>query len=190
MGFVSRLQLFMNVRRSHVPILAIGLVLATLTDGAQADPNWSWQLRHGQNKTLQGTVLSAAPPCSWSRAVSGWVFRACAEIELGQWRPRVVAPGVALARHAGALVMVRLQPSGASIVPYAEVGLGAALFDRTQVSDRNIATAFQFSEHLGLGIRWRERMSLGWRYSHYSNAGMGKPNDGIDMHSLVLGVRF
>lgn len=190
MGFVFRRLPSMGVCLSQVATLSVGVFLGTLTSGAHADPSWSWQLRHGQSKTLQGTVLSAVSPSRWGHLADGWMFRVSAEIELGQWRPRMAAPGSALARHTGALVLVRLQPSGPSLVPYAEVGIGAALFDRKQVSDRNIATAFQFSEHFGLGLQWRDRMSLGWRYTHYSNAGLGKPNDGIDMHSLVLGVRF
>lgn len=168
-------------------VLSFGSMLGA---PAHADDGWRWQLRHGQHKNLQSTVFSAVSPVQWTRAIGGWALHAGAEIEFGQWRARTGAPAPRQAQHLGAMALMRFQPSSGAWRPYAEAGLGVALFDRTQVAGRTISTAFQFSEHLGLGIEWNEKVSLGWRYSHYSNAGIRKPNDGLDMHSLVLGVRF
>lgn len=168
-------------------VLSLGVLLGSQ---AHADDGWTWQLRHGQHKNLQSTVFSAVSPAQWTRPVGGWALEVGAEIELGQWRARAGAPSPRQAQHLGAMALLRFQPSSGAWRPYAEAGLGVALFDRTQVAGRTISTSFQFSEHLGLGIEWNKRVSLGWRYSHYSNAGIRKPNDGLDMHSLVLGVRF
>lgn len=55
---------------------------------------------------------------------------------------------------------------------------------------RTFSTHFQFSEHLGLGVEFAEKWFGGWQFSHYSNAEIEKPNDGIDLHQIVVGARF
>ena len=42
----------------------------------------------------------------------------------------------------------------------------------------------QFEHRLGVGLRFRNQ-TLGLRAMHYSNGGIKKPNDGIEMYSVL-----
>jgi lipid A 3-O-deacylase len=73
--------------------------------------------------------------------------------------------------------------------PYVEGGIGAAFLSRTSIGGREFSTSFQFEDRLGIGLRGR-RIDVHYRFMHYSNGGLKKPNNGIDFHVLGLAVRF
>jgi len=73
-------------------------------------------------------------------------------------------------------------------VPFLEGGLGAHLMSRTRIGDRNISTAFQFGEHIAVGMRFGPdgAHALAFRAEHVSNAGIRKPNDGVSFYGIEL----
>lgn len=76
-----------------------------------------------------------------------------------------------------------------NVSPYVEIGIGAHLLsDKTVNDDKNIGTNFQFGDHVGAGIRFGQdlKYDLGYRYQHYSNAGLSSDNPGIDFHQFRL----
>jgi lipid A 3-O-deacylase len=79
---------------------------------------------------------------------------------------------------------------GTDIVPYAELGLGAHALSKTRIHARRFSTAFQFGEHLALGVRFgpRQSYSVALRLSHVSNASIKSPNDGVTFTGLELQV--
>lgn len=73
--------------------------------------------------------------------------------------------------------------------PYIEYELGVALISETRVGDRDMSTVFHFKNQLGLGLK------MNWgsffiRASHFSNARLRQPNDGIDILSAGLLLTF
>lgn len=81
---------------------------------------------------------------------------------------------------------------GGQLAPYVEAGIGAHLIGPTSIGDRSLSSGFQFGSHLGVGIRFGDqgRYDLGYGYQHISNAGLDQPNDGLDMHTIRLGMRY
>lgn len=68
--------------------------------------------------------------------------------------------------------------------PFLEAGIGAALFYRTRLETRELASAFQFQDRLALGLPLGQG-ELALSLTHYSNAGIKAPNDGFE--TLTLG---
>ena len=68
---------------------------------------------------------------------------------------------------------------------YIEAGVGATVLTRTRFSNRNIGSAFQFGDHIGVGFLLTPNSRVGVRYSHFSNAGIKRPNPGLDTVQLT-----
>jgi lipid A 3-O-deacylase len=74
--------------------------------------------------------------------------------------------------------------TGPRLQPFIEGGIGIAAFSKTRVNGRNLGSSFNFEDRLGAGITLPNQGKLGIRFTHYSNAGIKQPNDGIDSYSL------
>lgn len=74
--------------------------------------------------------------------------------------------------------------SGETVKPYLEAGIGIAAFARTEVEENKLGSSFQFEDRIGFGLRFAGGHEVGIRATHYSNAGIKSPNDGIENYSL------
>jgi lipid A 3-O-deacylase len=74
--------------------------------------------------------------------------------------------------------------SGETVKPYIEAGIGVSVFSNTQVEDKELGSAFQFEDRIGFGVRFNGGHEIGIRATHYSNAGIKDPNDGIESYAL------
>ncbi|WP_454836161.1 acyloxyacyl hydrolase [Pseudomonas lini] len=74
--------------------------------------------------------------------------------------------------------------AGQTIKPYIEAGIGIAVFANTEVEDNKLGGAFQFEDRFGFGLRFTGGHEVGIRATHYSNAGISSPNDGVESYSL------
>lgn len=147
-------------------------------------------VQHGSNGhgdyDRTGLALAFAPV--WSSRAEGWQATLRPAIELAHYRyPDHADDNLS---QVGGLALLRVHMGQGRLRPYAELGLGLALFSGTRLGRKDIATHYQFSEHLGLGLAFGERWRMGWRMSHYSNADIKAPNHGLDVHQLVLSARF
>ncbi|MEJ2382373.1 MAG: acyloxyacyl hydrolase [Gammaproteobacteria bacterium] len=72
---------------------------------------------------------------------------------------------------------------------YVEGGVGPALLSATHIDNLQFSTTFQFGSHIGAGICFGRdhRFDLEYRFMHYSNADIKKPNDGISFNVVQLG---
>lgn len=72
---------------------------------------------------------------------------------------------------------------------YAEGGVG--LLYTTQHTYEQ-ATQFNFNEQFGAGISFffaeNKSFNVGYRYRHFSNAGIEEPNAGVDMRMILTGI--
>lgn len=171
-----------------------GLMLALLAI-LQAPPlhaeGYGLTLRHGEaGGDYRGDGISLRLPTRWSADWSGWTATLRPAVEINRFRYDGGLPGPRYLNEAGALGLFRVERANGAVRPYAEAGLGLTLLSRSTLGNKDLSTRFQFSEQIGLGVRFAERWSAGWRYSHYSNGDIKMPNDGIDMQQIELGVDF
>jgi lipid A 3-O-deacylase len=73
--------------------------------------------------------------------------------------------------------------SGQTVRPIIEAGIGLAVFADTEVDGNDLGSAVQFEDRLGLGLRFSGH-EVGVRATHYSNAGLQTPNEGVESYSL------
>lgn len=73
---------------------------------------------------------------------------------------------------------------------YIEAGIGATVFSRTTFADKTISTAFQFGDHIGVGMHVTDNSRLSLRYSHFSNAGIKRPNPGLNILQLTYSYQY
>ncbi|NYT58830.1 acyloxyacyl hydrolase [Alcaligenaceae bacterium] len=73
---------------------------------------------------------------------------------------------------------------------YVEAGIGATVFSRTSFADKQLSTAFQFGDHIGVGTHLSDTSRLSLRFSHFSNAGIKEPNPGLNILQLTYTHRY
>ncbi len=72
-----------------------------------------------------------------------------------------------------------------------DIGAGGALLSRHHFGMQDFGGYFQFALTAGVGIPLFERLGVGYRFLHYSDAGINGPHTtGADMHMLELTYRF
>lgn len=71
-----------------------------------------------------------------------------------------------------------------NIRPFVEAGIGLAVFSGTSAGDQDLGSAFNFEDRIGAGLKIGETQRVGIRATHYSNAGLKQPNDGIESYAL------
>lgn len=76
--------------------------------------------------------------------------------------------------------------------PYVEAAIGIHFLSRSQIGDKRMSTQFQFGDHVGFGYRFgaRRAWDVGYRYQHLSNAGIKRPNNGINFHQVRAQYHF
>lgn len=166
-----------------------GVVLAGAALSCAAEPGVA----------LQGGRYDSVETVGLQVTLDDW-FRA----ERGGWRV-VGYPELQVNRHehkgdklwqGGLFATFRVDPAHARMRPYLEAGLGANVFSRGNLGSKDFSTRFQFGELLGVGVAWGGNTGganetwVGVRFTHYSNAGIKKPNPGLEALQLVIGHRF
>jgi opacity protein-like surface antigen len=170
----------------YVMVLAAG-VLAAASVSAQER---AVMLHYGEQDNYSRTGLSVRVADVWRSDYGRWRAAIHPEFELSRFRYSGGGSGASSLDQGGAAAIARFARNDGAFRPYIEAGLGGALFSRSSLGGKGFGTRFQFGEHLGAGIEFSGGWSAGWRYSHYSNADMEKPNDGLDLHQLLIGARF
>ncbi|MNN91814.1 Lipid A deacylase PagL precursor [compost metagenome] len=52
------------------------------------------------------------------------------------------------------------------------------------MENNKLGSAFQFEDRFGAGLRFAGGHEVGIRATHYSNAGISSPNDGVESYAL------
>jgi hypothetical protein len=93
----------------------------------------------------------------------------------------------ALVTQVGITPVFRLRPGSANSHWFAEFGIGANVIAPLYSGNhRRFATAFNFGDHVALGMQLGNRRSteVALRLQHFSNAGIKRPNPGENFWQL------
>jgi lipid A 3-O-deacylase len=90
------------------------------------------------------------------------------------------------ARHSVSFAPVFVYEFGSGqIKPFIEAGVGVSMFTGASAGDQKFGSAFNFEDRLGAGLKFGDTQRVALRVTHYSNAGIKEPNDGIESYALV-----
>jgi hypothetical protein len=71
-----------------------------------------------------------------------------------------------------------------------EGGVGPTLLTEVNFDTKDFGIPFQFTSHLGVNCDVCRRVRLSYQFQHMSNAGLGSPNPGINLHLLGISYLF
>lgn len=71
-----------------------------------------------------------------------------------------------------------------------EAGVSPTFLSRDEFETKNFSTLLQFTSHLGVNWEVSSHFRLSYRFQHMSNAGLGDPNPGLNLHMLEVSYRF
>jgi lipid A 3-O-deacylase len=110
---------------------------------------------------------------------------------VGYWSARRDRPGASSLVDVGVGPTFRLQRYQPWFLgtPYVEAGVAPSYISERRIAARDLSTHFQFGTHIGLGLVIR-RFAIGYRFQHFSNAGLGRFNPGANFNELYLELRF
>lgn len=134
----------------------------------------------------------------WERrwfTAGDWFLGGYWEFDASYWDGQDEVPGNTEVGEIGITPVFRLQrhqPFASGMRPYLDFAVGAHLLCENKADNRDLSSAFQFGDYLGLGVQLGAagRVELGYRFQHFSNAGIERPNSGINFHLLHISYRY
>ncbi len=73
-----------------------------------------------------------------------------------------------------------------------DIGIGPAYMSEQQIASRNLGQNWLFEDRAGIGIVLgkKQKIELGYRFIHYSNAYLAQKNNGLNLHLFAFGYWF
>jgi hypothetical protein len=176
--------------------LARGLLAASLTliaASAHAIDSFGLDVGTGDESA---NLVSVSARWNWQSkwfTEGEWYLGGYWEANAGHWNGRAGTTGNDSITDIGITPVFRLQPHKQDgVTPWVEGAIGFHYLSDTKIGNKNLSTHFQFGDHLGAGVSFgkKQSMELGYRFQHFSNAGIKRPNPGINFHMVRFGYRF
>lgn len=172
-------------RLQRSALLCTLLAACAAASSAPAEPT-AYSLHLGSGDRYQRITLGAESAPVWSKSLGWGRVDVVGEFGASYWRADAGGADNRL-WQLSAIPIARWWPTERF---YLEAGIGATLIDRTRFAGKELSTAFQFGDHLGLGWQFTPTTRVGVRVSHFSNAAIKRPNSGLDIYQLTLTQQF
>lgn len=141
-------------------------------------------------------VLRLAAQKDWNKdwfATGGYHLNGYWDANIAYWRANqwLDQPG-----NRKNLAVVGLTPvfrweSADKLGLYADAGIGVSLFSSVyRNTHRQLSTAFEFADHVGVGYVFDNKWEIGARLQHYSNGGIKHPNGGVNLFMLKAAYHY
>ena len=172
--------------------LCVGFLAALISSvPAWALDGMAVELGHGKHANMGRVAVQWDWQSRWL-PMSDWHVGGYWDLALGQWRARHPPAGANRdITEIGLTPVFRLQRNDLA-GPYLEAAIGFHLMSNNRIGVKNMSTNFQFGDHVGAGYRFGAKQSfdLAYRYQHLSNAGIKRPNPGINFHQIRLHYHY
>lgn len=132
-------------------------------------------------------------PLPWRASALGGELSANAELFGSLWRARALDGGRENFVQLGLVPMLRYRFAQGRSPWFAEAGIGLSVTGKRFVTrDKEFSTRANFSDNLAVGRSFGERgrQELSLRLQHTSNAGLKKPNPGLNLVMLRYASAF
>jgi len=173
-------------------LLVTGLTLALACVAADLRPDTVF-VEAGQGKgSVDAASIGAGWQWAWRRRTRHGEFTGATEAYLARWRAPQKS-GRESFDLVAVLPVVRWRSDDGRSPWYLEGGIGLMYIEpRFRTARKQFTTNFNFADTLGVGRNFgaRGQHELGLRLSHYSNAGLKRPNPGQNIVRLHYGYRF
>jgi opacity protein-like surface antigen len=133
---------------------------------------------------------------AWARrweGAGGWRLQPRWELSAGRLRPTHASsdPETAEVYEAALRLVVRFLPDGRRGL-FLGAGSGPVYITNDTVGEHKLGYRLQFRSHAGVGVIFgpRNHLELAYRFAHTSNAHLGRPNPGVNFHTLRFGIAF
>ena len=187
-------------KSKFITLLATLLMMIGLTGApsAFAVDGMALELGSGSGSIGPGTSAESARLAlfwDWGKrwfTEGNWWLGGHWEGTVGYMRNRARDDSLTNAGFTGVLRLWPYRPWWTHARQFLEGGTGVNFFSETHLGDKRIATSLQFGSFVGFGVRFgrSERYEIGYRQIHFSNAGLKKPNPGMDFDELRFAYRF
>jgi hypothetical protein len=71
-----------------------------------------------------------------------------------------------------------------------EAGVSPTILSRDRFGAKDFGDDVQFTSHIGVNWQVTKHFTVGWRFQHMSNAGLARPNPGVNLEILSIGYKF
>lgn len=168
-GFLIGSALSIGINHNALAVDAIALEGGMNTDGAYRGGfgvQWDWGVE-------------------WL-PVGDWYLGGYWEASFSYWDAEKGRTGTESLGEFGFTPVLRIQNHTPifGLMPYLEGGVGLHVMTDTQLGDKDFSIPITFGNHVGVGARFGQdgQFELGYRFQHFSNAGLGDSNPGNNFH--------
>ena len=170
-------------------MLAAAAAPATAQDWRPA----SFFLQAGGGQNVDAASIGVQWPWAWRTAALGGEFGARTELFGSVWRAQAVGGGRETFVQLGLVPLLRYRFAEGRSPWFLEGGIGLSVTDKRFVTrSREFGSSWNFSDNLALGRSFGEQglHELSLRLQHTSNAGIKKPNPGLNLVMLRYAAAF
>ncbi len=177
-------------------LIAAAIVFAA-SPLAHAIDGVSVEYGHSDSSNVSVNMGRVGVQWDWNKKlveVGNWHLGGYWESDFGYWSNNSTAKTHKSIIDIGFTPVFRFQQTTRSAIsPYVEAAVGVHLLSATSLNaQRQFGSSFQFGDHLGAGVRFGDKgmYDIGYRYQHFSNAGIKGPNQGVNYNEVRLQYHF
>ncbi len=180
----------------NIKLLLLAALLAA-SPAVQAVDGLAVEGGHSDSSNVNVNLYRISAQWDWKKKLiefGSWHLGGYWETTFGYWDNNSNGAWNGQIYDIGFTPVFRLQPNNLKgFSGYVEAAVGLHVLSHASINnERQFGSAFQFGDHVGLGMRFGQngQFDLGYRYQHLSNGGIKDPNQGINFHQIRLQYHF